>query len=76
MPSIAAAFLARIERHLEATRTKPTEFGRAAVGDPCFVLNLRRGRSPKLSTVDRVMAYLDAAEAEAAARSRAKGRRR
>lgn len=66
MPSTAAAFLHRIEQHLLATGTKSSEFGRAAVGDPTFVLALRRGRSPRLSTVDRVAAYLDAAEGKAA----------
>lgn len=60
MPSLTDDFRARVEAFLAATRTKPTEFGRAAVGDPNFVLNLRRGRSPKLATVDRVLAHMAA----------------
>lgn len=62
--SISAEFLARVEAHLAATGTKPTEFGRAAVGDTSFVLHLRRGRSPKLATVDRVLAFIAATAPE------------
>jgi hypothetical protein len=60
MQSFTDDFRARVEAHLAATGTKPSEFGRAAVGDPCFVLHLRRGRSPKLATVDRVLAFMAA----------------
>lgn len=63
MQSLSDDFRARVEAHLAASGTKPTEFGRAAVGDPCFVLNLRRGRSPKLATVDRVLAFIAVARA-------------
>lgn len=51
--------LSRIERHLKATRTPPTRFGRDALGDPCFVFELRDGREPRPKTVKRVNAYLD-----------------
>ena len=33
-------------------------FGIAALGDPDFVAAFRRGRSPRLSTVDRVLAFM------------------
>jgi hypothetical protein len=36
-----------------------SDFGRFAVGDTGFVLELRRGRSPRLSTVDKVLAWMD-----------------
>jgi len=52
--------LALVERYLADTGTKSTEFGRAATGDPSLVLGLRRGRSPRLRTVDRVVAYMRA----------------
>ena len=42
----------------------PTEFGRAAVGDAAFVLNLRRGRSPTLATADKVLKHIERLEAE------------
>ena len=49
----------RIDAFLRSTRTAPTRFGRDAVGDPNFVLNLRDGREPRASTVRRVTRYLD-----------------
>jgi hypothetical protein len=56
--------LERIERHLKSRRMPPTRFGRAALGDPCFVFDLRDGREPRIATVRRVLAYLDRQEAE------------
>jgi hypothetical protein len=55
--------LARIEKHLKARRMPPTRFGREAVGDPCFVFDLRDGREPRSKTIARVLRYLDEAEA-------------
>ena len=59
-------FLARVEAFLVATGTKPSVFGQYAVGDSAFLLNLRRGRSPTLATADKVLAYIDKLELEAA----------
>lgn len=53
--------LTTIERYLRKTGTKPTRFGRDAVGDPQFVADLRNGREPREATVRRVTAYLAAA---------------
>ena len=50
--------LQRIESYMRVTRTPPTRFGRDALGDPNFVFNLRDGREPRSSTVQRVEAYL------------------
>lgn len=50
--------LDRIERHLKETHMSATRFGRRAVGDPRFVLDLRAGRRPRRRTVERVEAYL------------------
>lgn len=55
--------LHRIECHLRMTKTTPTRFGRDALGDPNFVLNLRDGRAPRPSTTRRVIAYIDQREA-------------
>lgn len=52
----------RIDRYLRAKRMAPTRFGREALGDPNFLLNLRDGRNLRASTVRRVEAYLDANE--------------
>jgi hypothetical protein len=66
--TISEQFLSRVEDFLAATGTKPSEFGRAAVGDGSFVLNLRRGRSPTLATADKVLRHIEQLEAEAADR--------
>lgn len=66
--TISEQFLARIEAFLARTGTKPTEFGRMALGDPAFVLNLRRGRSPTLATADKILSYMDKLDTEAADR--------
>ena len=58
MMTLTEQFLATVEAYLRHTGTKPTEFGREAVGDPSLVLGLRRGRSPRLATVDRVLAFM------------------
>ena len=50
--------LDRIEQHLKQTHMSATRFGRRAVGDPRFVLDLRMGRRPRRQTVKRVEQYL------------------
>ena len=54
--------LQRIERFMRQRRMPPSRFGRDAVGDPCFVFDLRDGREPRSATVARVRAYLEQAE--------------
>lgn len=51
--------LDRIEMHLIKHRISATRFGRRAVGDPRFVLDLRMGRRPRRRTLERLNAYLD-----------------
>jgi hypothetical protein len=53
------SFRRRIEDYLDASGMTASDFGRFAVGDTGFVLELRRGRSPRLSTVDKVLAWMD-----------------
>lgn len=50
--------LDRIERHLKESHMSATRFGRRAVGDPRFVLDLRMGRKPRRRTLEKVEAYL------------------
>ena len=69
MRTISEQFVSRVEAFLEAHRFKPSEFGRQAIGDPSFIVNLRRGRSPTLATADKVLAFIDRLEAEALARN-------
>ncbi len=58
MVTMSRHFRERVEAFLEASGFKPTEFGRQAIGDPSFVLNLRRGRSPTLATADKVLTFI------------------
>lgn len=58
MTTFTEQFHAAIEAYLEQTGTKPSDFGRQAVGDPNLVRNLRGGRSPTLATADRVMTFI------------------
>jgi len=69
---MAEQFRDKVEAFLAATGFKPTEFGRLAVGDPSFVLNLRRGRSPRLTTADKVMAFIAAYQAQKPSDGRAR----
>ena len=48
-----------IEKYLRARNVAPTRFGRDAVRDPRFVLDLRNGREPRRRTVSRVLSYID-----------------
>lgn len=70
MRTLSEQFLARVEAFLKASGVKPSELGRQSVGDPTFVVNLRRGRSPTLATADRVLAFIARLETEAEARAR------
>jgi len=54
----------RIELYLRRTRTAPTRFGRDALNDPRFVLDLRMGREVGEKTASRVHAWLDRREAK------------
>jgi 2,4-dienoyl-CoA reductase-like NADH-dependent reductase (Old Yellow Enzyme family) len=54
--------LRRIERYLRSSGTPATRFGREAVSDPRFVLDLRNGREPRSRTAARVAAFLEERE--------------
>lgn len=58
MDSAADAFLSEIEAFLAREHVRPSTFGRAAVGDPNFVRQLREGRAPSLRLVDRTRAHM------------------
>jgi hypothetical protein len=63
MRTFSEQFRADVEVFLAASRMKPTDFGREAVGDPSFVTRLRQGRSPSLATADKVRAFIGGLEA-------------
>jgi hypothetical protein len=52
----------RIDHYLRRSKSSPSRLGRDAVGDPNFVTNLRDGRRPRQSTLDRVIAFIDRQE--------------
>lgn len=52
--------LREVEKFLSASKISAARFGREVMGDPRFVFDLRNGREPRLATVSRVRAYLEA----------------
>jgi sulfate adenylyltransferase subunit 2 len=65
MDPIALAFLADIEAYLTTTNTDATSFGRQVLGDPSFVFDLRKGRSPSTRTLEKVRAAMANTSVEA-----------
>ena len=51
-----------VEKFLRRTGMPATKFGRLAVNDPRFVLDLRMGREPRSHTAARVISFIDAQE--------------
>ncbi len=58
MDTVAQSFLAEVERFLEQAGVDPTTLGKQALGDPSFVFDLRRGRSPSTRTIDKVRNWI------------------
>ena len=55
---LGQAFADEVEAFLAVTGIKSSELGYAATGNPSFVNRLRRGTSPRLTTVDRVRSWI------------------
>lgn len=53
-----------VEKFLRQTNMPPTKFGRLAVNDPRLVGDLRNGREPRMRTVARIRAFLEAQKAQ------------
>jgi hypothetical protein len=62
MQSYAARFCGQVEEFLAATGMRPTTFGRSALGDPNFIFDLRKGRSPSAQVMDRVAVWIQGYE--------------
>jgi sulfate adenylyltransferase subunit 2 len=58
MDTIAQTFLADIEAYLTRSGLDPSSFGKQALGDPNFVFDLRKGRSPSTRTMEKVRAAM------------------
>ena len=60
-----ADILDQIERHLVASGTSASKFGRVVVGDPRFVEDLCGGRMPREPVASKVRSYLSRANSDA-----------
>jgi sulfate adenylyltransferase subunit 2 len=60
MDTLAHSFLTEIDAYLEAQGLEASAFGKLALGDPNFVFDLRKGRSPSTRTMDKVRAHMAA----------------
>ena len=58
MDMTAQKFLSEIEGFLAARNFDPTSLGKQALGDPSFVFDLRKGRSPSTRTIEKVRAWM------------------
>ena len=65
--SIAKRFAEDVETFLTERDMRPASFGRAAVGDPLFVFELRDGRNVQAATMDKIYYYMEAVRKEPAA---------
>ena len=72
MRTFTEQFAAEIEAFLTASRMKPSDLGREAIGDPSFVTRLRQGRSPSLATADKVRSFIGRLEARRAQNGRSR----
>jgi len=67
MSTITEQFRDQVEAYLATSGMDATSFGRAALNDPRFVFDLRKGRAPSIKTVDRVIEWMRENAGEAAA---------
>jgi sulfate adenylyltransferase subunit 2 len=58
MDSLAQTFLSEIERFIAANAIDPTTLGKQALGDPSFVFDLRKGRSPSTRTIAKIREWM------------------
>ena len=58
MDTIAQSFLTDIESFLTDAEIDSTTLGKQALGDPSFVSDLRKGRSPSSRTMERVRNWM------------------
>ena len=58
MTNLSTFLRSSVEAWLACHPASGRHFGVAVIGDPRLVGDLRRGRSPRLSTVDRLLAFM------------------
>ena len=57
---LSEQFAADVEAFLTRSGMTAAAFGREALNDPSFVMDLRRGRKPGLGSVDKVYEFIRA----------------
>ena len=67
MEATTTRFLADIESYLTAAGMDPTTFGKRTMNDPQFVFDLRKGRVPSATTLDKVWLWMSDNEPQAVA---------
>jgi len=72
MDTVAHSFLSEIEQFLASAGMDPTALGKQALGDPSFVFDLRKGRSPSTRTIDKVRNWIAQQKAPAAGETTSK----
>ena len=72
MDTIASAFLTEIEGFLTKSALDPSSLGKQALGDPSFVSDLRKGRSPSTRTIEKVRAWIRTQETQMAEPSKSR----
>ncbi len=70
MDIVAQTFLNDIDLYLDRNGLEPSAFGKLALGDPNFIFDLKKGRSPSTRTMEKVRAFM-AMQAPAATAVRA-----
>jgi predicted transcriptional regulator len=65
MLSYSESFRQAVEAFISENEVDPTTFGKQALGDPSFVFDLRKGRSPSAKTMDRVREWMASQRAAA-----------
>lgn len=58
MIKLDQAFYWTVEAYLRRHEMSPARFGQRSLGDPCFVADIAKGRSPSLRTADRVLVFM------------------
>ncbi len=58
MIKLDKAFYWTVAAHIGRHAMSPADFGVRSLGDPCFVADLARGRSPSLRTADKVLVFM------------------
>jgi predicted transcriptional regulator len=52
-------FVQIVDGYLSRTGMAPSTFSKQVVGDPTFVSCIRRGRAPRITTVKRVLEFIE-----------------